>query len=103
MNIPKVGLIERIFKPKKPQTIRQTNSFEIKDEVTISSSALKKFKEGADEKIKQIINNTPDIRLDKVNEVRERLKQGDYYQSVNLDVMAERILRSPFGFQIRPM
>ncbi len=99
MNVPKIGLIERIFKPKKGLNIKQASVIQKQDEVSISSSALKKFK--ADERIKEIVQNAPDIRIDKVNEVKEKLKKAEYLQNLNYGDVADKLMKSPFGISLK--
>lgn len=100
MNVPKIGLIERIFKPKKSQQIKQSSTVQKSDEVSISSSALRKSRDGADERIQQIVRNAPDIRIDKVNEIKEKIERGDYFNSINYNDLAEKMLQSPFNLDV---
>ena len=103
MDIKQIGLIERIFKPKKNQPIKQSTPTQKVDQVNLSSSAINRFKAVADEKAKEIIMNAPDVRIDKINSVREKLKQDDYIKTINPEILVEKILRSPFGFHIKPL
>ncbi len=101
MNIAKIGLIERIFKPKKNFNIKQTSQITNNDQVSLSKLALRKSREGADERIKQIFENIPDVRLNKVKEVKEKLKDNSYLKNVNYDELAEKLLKPPFGVKIK--
>ncbi|MDH4128231.1 MAG: flagellar biosynthesis anti-sigma factor FlgM [Spirochaetota bacterium] len=102
MDIKKIGLIERIFKPIKNQLIKQTLTVQKSDEVTISSSVLRKSREGvSDDRIREIVMKTPDVRIDRINEVKAKFLNDDYIKNINNEVLAERILKSPFNYRIR--
>ncbi len=102
MDIKQIGLIERIFKPKKNQPIKQRQDVQNIDKVSISSSALQKSKDSADERIKEIVMNAPDVRIDRINEVKSKLNQDGYVRNIDNEILAEKILKSPFGFNIKP-
>jgi len=100
MNVHKIGLIERIFKPKQSTQVKQTQATEKVDQVSLSSSAIEKSRLGADDRIKQIIKDTPDIRIDKVNAVKEKIESGDYFSKIDNEQLADKMLKSDFSVQI---
>ncbi len=71
---------------KKNEEIR-----EYSDSAEISTEAKQRLEE---EKISALIKNTPDIREEKVNEVREKLARGDYNKEEIINVVAERIMKA---------
>jgi hypothetical protein len=71
MNIPKIGLIERIFKPKKSYNINQALQIPNEDKVSLSNVALRKSREATNERIKQIFKDIPDVIADKIKELKE--------------------------------
>jgi len=91
MGIDKIGPINNyngINKINKTSQAQKTNSL---DSVNISQEA----KSMADSsKIKEIIQNTPDVRMDKINEVREKMKDPDYLDKIIADGLADKIMES---------
>ncbi|MDH5680555.1 MAG: flagellar biosynthesis anti-sigma factor FlgM [Spirochaetota bacterium] len=102
MDIKQVGLIERIFRPKSLKPVKQTETPNKVDQVSISSSALKKFRDSADQRIKDIVMNSPDVRAEKVRDLKTKINNDTYYKSIDNDMLADKILGSPFGFNIKP-
>ena len=100
MNVNKIGLIERIFKPKQSSQVKQTQATGKVDRVSLSSSAIEKSRLGADDRIKEIIKNTPDIRADKVNAVKAQIDTGNYFSSVDNELLADKIMKSAFAVHI---
>jgi len=102
MNIHKIGLIERIFKPKTSIQVKSSLTAPRVDQVSLSSTAIKKFREGNGERIKQIVRDTPDIRVAKMKEVYAKIQNEDYFTNIDRDVLVDKMLNAPFGFQIKP-
>lgn len=98
MVIDKIGNIGKILKPNKPgntqpaQKAVNTGS----DSVSISNEAIK-AQEAA--QVKQAVKNSPEIRQDRIKEVKEKLANGDYDNLDNemLDKIADRVARSFMG------
>lgn len=61
------------------------------DEVEISEEA-RQLAEAA--KIEEIVRQTPEIREDRVAEVKEKLERGEYNNEEVINVVAERIMKA---------
>ncbi len=102
MDIKQIGLIERIFKPRKNHQIRHQPTLNMSDQVNLSSSALNRFKDGADKRIKELVMKAPDVRIEKIREVKAKLTDDLYLKSISNEALADKMLRSPFGIQFKP-
>jgi negative regulator of flagellin synthesis FlgM len=91
MNIHKIGHINKIF-PKEgtPQT-KKTDIQRANDSVEISNQAIRKFEE---EKLINIVKQAPDIREDKVADIKARIKSGEYWENISLQKVAEELLKA---------
>ncbi len=61
----------------------------LEDKINLSRDC-KKIKEN--QRYIDIVKKAPDVRQDKINEVREKIKAGNYFESVDLEEVAERIM-----------
>lgn len=104
MDIRQIGLIERIFGPNQGQPLQKTPKIQFEDRVSISSSAMKRLKEAnsiqPDERIKELVMNAPDIREDMVRSVKEKIDSGVYFSDIDKEILAEKMLKSPFGIRL---
>jgi negative regulator of flagellin synthesis FlgM len=75
MVIDKIGNINNIIEPKKTKSVSGSKEIKQSDSVQISSEA-KSAAETA--KIAQVIQSAPDIRVDRVNELKEKIANGTY-------------------------
>lgn len=41
-----------------------------------------------------IVKKTPDIRWDKVNSIKEKIKSGNYFESIDMNELADKIIES---------
>ncbi len=83
----RIDTVNRIYETYQTQTaanIKKQEKVTSKDEVTFSSEA-KKFAE-----VKKMLSDVPDVRWDKVNEIKERMASGNY--NVKAEEVAEKIL-----------
>ncbi len=83
----RIDTVNRIYETYQTQTaanIKKQGKVTSKDEVTFSSEA-KKFAE-----VKKMLSDVPDVRWDKVNEIKERMASGNY--NVKAEEVAEKIL-----------
>lgn len=90
MVIDKIGNINNIIEPKKTKSVSSSKEVKHSDSVQISSEA-KNAAETA--KISQVIHSAPDIRVDRVKEIKEQIANGTYNfddQKV-LDMVADKI------------
>lgn len=90
MVIDKIGNINNIIDPKKSKPISSTKTAKKNDSIQISNEG-KKAAEIA--KTIQIVKESPDIRLDRVNEIKEKIQNGEYNFNDNkiLEMVADKI------------
>lgn len=90
MVIDKIGNINNIIEPKKTKSVSGSKELKQSDSVQISSEA-KSAAETA--KIMQTVQSAPDIRVDRVNEIKEKIANGTYNFDDNkvLDMVADKI------------
>jgi len=90
MVIDKIGNINNIIETKKTKAVSNTNKSGKSDSIQISSEG-KKAAESA--KLNQIVKETPDIRADRVNDIKERINNGTYDFDNNemLEMVADKI------------
>lgn len=90
MVINKIGNINNIVEPKKGKPVTSSKEVKKNDSIQISSEG----KQAAEiAKINQVINDTPDIRVDRVNDIKERIADGTYDFDNNemLEMVADKI------------
>ncbi|MFC1669888.1 flagellar biosynthesis anti-sigma factor FlgM [Spirochaetota bacterium] len=96
MVIDKIGNINNIVEPKKsrsPKDVKQSNK---NDSVQISTEG----KKAADiSRNAQVIKETPDIRMERVREIKERIDNGSY--DFNDNKMLERVADKIASFLLR--
>jgi negative regulator of flagellin synthesis FlgM len=97
MVIDKIGNINNIVEPKKTRATGKASEVSKNDSIQISSEG-KKAAELA--KINHAINNTPDIRAEKVQDIKARIQDGSYNFDDNsvLEMVADKIA----AFLLRP-
>ena len=91
MVIDKIGNIKNIVEPKKSKVVSGTKeSKKSSDSIQISTEGKKAAEIS---KFSQIVKETSDIRTDKVNEIKERIKNGTYNFDDNkmLEMVADKI------------
>jgi negative regulator of flagellin synthesis FlgM len=90
MVIDKIGNINNIIEPKKSNPVSSAKETKKKDSIEISSEG----KKAADaSKVAQLVKETPDIRMDRVQEIKEQIANGTYNfdDPKMLDMVAEKI------------
>lgn len=91
MVIDKIGNINNIVEPKGSKSISKKNEVNRNDSLQISSEA----KQAAEiAKYAQMIKEVPDIRADKVNAIKEQIRQGTYNKFSDdkiLEMVADKI------------
>ena len=91
MAIDKIGPINNFNEYKKINKkgpIKKTN---LSDSVSISKEAINMAETS---KIMEIIKNTPDVRIDKINEIKAKIDNPDYINKDIIDKIAEKIIES---------
>ena len=89
MTINKIGPTDPVNLPNKTNKVQKPEVKESSDSIKVSKSAISKA-----ELIKtaSIANNAPDIRADKVAEVKEKLKDPNYINDKVINFVAEKIM-----------
>jgi negative regulator of flagellin synthesis FlgM len=90
MVIDKIGNINNIIEPKKSNPVASAKEPKKKDSVQISTEG----KQAAEvSKLGQIVKDTPDIRVDRVKEIKEQIANGTYNfdKPEILEMVADRI------------
>lgn len=90
MVIDKIGNINNIIEPKKSNPVSSAKETKKKDSIEISSEG----KKAADaSRVAQIVKDSPDIRADRVQEIKDQIANGTYNfdDPKMLDMVADRI------------
>ncbi len=90
MAIDKIGNINKIIEPKKTKSVNGSKETHRNDSIQISSAG----KKAADlAKVNQVVKDTPDIRAEKVADIKSRIENGTYDFNDNkiLEMVADKI------------
>ena len=93
MEIRDVGNVGRVNNDKNINKTSIKKEAEIKapiDNVQISDAAKQKAEMA---KIQSVIDNTPDVRQDKIDEVKAKLERGDYNNEDVMNKVAEKLMK----------
>jgi negative regulator of flagellin synthesis FlgM len=90
MVIDKIGNIKNIVEPKNTKSLGKTKSTGKGDSVEISSEAKKAAEQS---KIAQVVKQTPNIRAERVRQIKEQIANGtyDFNDDRIIDKVAEKI------------
>ncbi|HOO71859.1 MAG TPA: flagellar biosynthesis anti-sigma factor FlgM [Spirochaetota bacterium] len=90
MVIDKIGNINNIIEPKKSRSAGASKETKKEDSIQISSEGKKAAELS---KVAQAVKDTPDIRLDRVKEIKEKIASGTYNFNDEkiLEMVADRI------------
>ncbi len=92
MRIDAFNKVSQLYQQNSTQKLNKTNAVSKKDRVEISQL-------GKDFQIaKQVVAQAPDIRQDKVNELKQRMASGTY--NVSLEEVADKMVDSYFNKSI---
>lgn len=80
-----------IDKAYKKNTKKSSKTAELKDSVSISSSAQTEHLKSA---AREAVKRSPEIRQDRVEEARKKLESGEYLSEKVAEVVADRIVES---------
>ena len=93
MMIDKLGGIEPVKVPKTSRTPTSSVSTDARDSIDVSNEAVKKAQEYF---LNEVAKETPDVRADRIAEVKEKIKDPSYINARILDSVADQVLNS-FG------
>ncbi len=91
MGIDKIGPINNYNNYNKINKKDSLKDINTADSVSISKEALNMAETS---KIMEIIKNTPDVRIDRINEVKAKLDNPDYIDNAITESVAEKIMES---------
>jgi len=91
MGIDKIGPINNYNKYNKINKKESIKSSDSSDSVSISKEALSMADTN---KVLEIVNNAPDIRTDKVNEIKAKINNPDYINEIVAKALADKIMES---------
>lgn len=91
MGIDKIGPITNYNNYNKISKKDSLKNINTSDSVSISKEALDMAETS---KIMEIIKNTPDVRMDRIDEVRAKLNDPDYISDAVTGGVADRIMES---------
>jgi negative regulator of flagellin synthesis FlgM len=88
MRIDAFNKVSQLYKANSVKSTAKTNSSSFSDKLEISQL-------GKDYQVaKQIVAQTPDVREDKVNEIKQRLDAGTY--DVSNEEVADKLVKAYF-------
>jgi negative regulator of flagellin synthesis FlgM len=91
MVIDKIENINNIVEPKRTKSVSKNTETKKTDSLEISSEGKIAAKTA---EITQIVKNVPDIRVDKVNAIKEQIENGTYTKFTDdkvLEMVADKI------------
>ncbi|PKL11478.1 MAG: hypothetical protein CVV50_05660 [Spirochaetae bacterium HGW-Spirochaetae-6] len=88
MGIEKVGFLNKIFGISKKRAIKNTGNVELRDSINISSEAKMMAEIN---KYKEVISKMPDVRMDKVEAVKEKLRNQSYMSKEIYAAVADKL------------
>ena len=94
MTIDRVGSIDPIQPGKKPGRANQVNQTPTKDSINISSEAVEKAEL---HRIKELAASAPEIRTEKVEELRAKINDPSYLNKEVINATADRLIDALLG------
>jgi negative regulator of flagellin synthesis FlgM len=91
MGIDKIGPINNINNYSKVNKKDAINKVDSTDSVSISKEALNMAETN---KAMEIVNSAPDVRADRVNEVKAKMNNPDYIDEIIAKSLADRIMKA---------
>ena len=93
MSIDKIGPLNNYNNYNKVNKTDSSKKVSSSDSVNISKEALDKAENN---RILEIVKNTPDVRIDRINELKSKINNPDYIDNAINDGLADKIMES-FG------
>jgi negative regulator of flagellin synthesis FlgM len=93
MTIDKVGNVNNIYETKRPKNVQKAGQTDkAADSIQISSEGMKAVE---DARFAQIVRETPDIREERVREIKAKIDAGTYDKEIDdkiLNLVADKII-----------
>ena len=93
MTIDKLGSINPLQHYNRPEKAAKPASKGEKDSISVSSEARAM---GELYQVSEIVKNTDDIRLDRIEEVRRKLEDPSYMNDAVINIVADKIMEDVF-------
>ena len=93
MSVDKIGPVNNYNNYNKVNKSDPAKKVSSSDSVDISKEALDKAENN---RILEIVKNTPDVRIDRINEIKSKINNPDYVENAIKDGLADKIMES-FG------
>jgi len=94
MTIDRIGSIDPIQPGKKPGRANQVNESNRTDSISISSQAQEKAEFL---RIQEVAAAAPDIRADRVAELKEKINDPSYINDKVINATADKLMDALFG------
>ena len=94
MTIDRIGSVDPIQPGKKPGRTGQVNETSRADSINISSEAQEKAELY---RVRELAANAPDIRADRVAELKEKINDPSYINDRIVSATADRLIDALFG------
>ena len=94
MTIDRIGTIDPIQPGNRPGRAGQTGGTPKTDSINISSEAQEKAEFF---RVRELAMNAPDVRTDRVAELKEKINDPSYINDRLLNATADRLIEALFG------
>ena len=93
MNVGKLGHIKSVYSSVEPDSKQapKAQSAKREDSISISSEAKDRYTE---DRLKQIVQDAPDVRQDKVEEAKRKMESQTYLNDILYDKLVDAILNN---------
>ncbi len=89
MTIDPLGPVDPVHKPEQSQRANRSQQGPGKDSISFSDEAKLR---GEVHKVAEQVRNSPDVRQDRIEEVRQKLEDPDYIDDRVLNTVADRLM-----------
>lgn len=89
MTIDPLGPVDPVHKPEQTQRTNRSQQVPGKDSISFSEEAKL---HGEVHKIAEQVRNAPDVRQDRIEEVRQKLEDPNYIDDKVLNSVADRLM-----------
>ncbi|NLK73798.1 MAG: flagellar biosynthesis anti-sigma factor FlgM [Clostridiales bacterium] len=89
MRIDALNKVSQLYKASSTQNTTKVKASSYSDKVEISSEGK------AYHNVKQVLNQVPDIRADKVNELKQKIQSGTY--NISAEEVADKMISRYFN------
>lgn len=95
MAIDKIGNLNKIIEPKRTKSVHKKEDVKkSNDSVQLSTESIKAAEEA---KYTQIVKETPDVRQERIDEIKAQMKDGSYDKHLDdkiLGMVADKLVNN---------